>query len=385
MSKYSPHNYRFHSTIVAVLALAGLVVTLFLSWSHYQSYTDITYSSFCAISQTINCDTVAQSPWSILFGLPVAVWGVFGYLLFILFLIQAYEYTPTRVPIWSLLSILGLKFSIISIYFGYISATKIRSYCILCILSYSISFLLFFYSYITHRRFGNGALVANIKRSILYLKSSTSNKIIFFIFFTIVSISIMNIPHYWQYSPPPINNSFLTGITPKGHPWVGAEHPELTIDEYTDYQCFQCYKIHYTLRQLIEKYPDRIRLVHHHYPMDHEVNSVVVPEPFHVGSGKMAQLAIYAASKKKFWETNDLLYEIGRNKQTFNIKMVAEKTDIPVEELAWALDSKEVKEILRYDIWHGMKLGITGTPAFVIQGKVYIGTIPMEILKEHFK
>ncbi|MDD2468708.1 MAG: thioredoxin domain-containing protein [Desulfobulbus sp.] len=224
-------------------------------------------------------------------------------------------------------------------------------------------------------------MVADIKTSTLHLKSSTPNKLIFSAFFITVAIAIITIPHYWEYSPPPLSKSILTGITKEGHPWIGAEQPKLTIDEYTDYQCFQCYKTHYNLRQLIAKYPDRIRLVHHHYPMDNEVNSVVVPEPFHVGSGKMAQLAIYALSKQKFWQINDLLYELGRNKKSFNLKIVSEKIEIPEEELAWSLESKEVKEILRYDIWHGMKLGITGTPAFVIEGKVYSGTIPPEIIK----
>jgi protein-disulfide isomerase len=191
------------------------------------------------------------------------------------------------------------------------------------------------------------------------------------------------IPKYWHFqSFSPRSEHISTGLTEDGHPWVGAEHPELIINEYTDYQCFQCYKTHYMLRRLIAENPDRIRLVHHHYPMDHEVNSVVVPEPFHVGSGKMAMLAIYALAKDKFWQTNDILYEIGRTKKTFDVALVADRVDIPVHEFAWALESNEIKERLRYDIWHGMKLGITGTPTFVINDKVYQGSIPADILQE---
>lgn len=381
MSPSPPRSYRLFSMIVALLCLLGLGVSLYLSWSHYQSYTDINYSSFCAISQTINCDTVAQSPWSIFFGLPVAVWGVIGYLLFTILFISTRRHPLTKTSNWSILTVTSLFFSVISVYLGYVSATKIHAFCILCILSYAISFLLFFFSWMIHRRLSESTLSANFIRSIIHLKSTTPDKILFFVFFTAVVTTIIITPHYWEAPQPLLNNSLLTGITKEGHPWIGAEHPKLTIDEYTDYQCFQCYKTHYKLRQLIAKYPNRIRLVHHHYPMDNEVNPVVVPEPFHVGAGKMAQLAIYALSKDKFWQTNDLLYELGRNKQSFDIKTVSEKIEIPVEELSWALESKEVKEILRHDIWQGMKLGITGTPAFSIQGKVYSATIPVEILQ----
>ena len=57
---------------------------VYLTYLHYKTYTDFAYSSFCALSKTINCDTVAQSPWSVAAGLPVSVWGIFGYLLLLL-------------------------------------------------------------------------------------------------------------------------------------------------------------------------------------------------------------------------------------------------------------------------------------------------------------
>jgi len=35
-----------------------------------------------------------------------------------------------------------------------------------------------------------------------------------------------------------------------------------------------------------------------------------------------------------------------------------------------------------FDIRDGLKLGITGTPAFVIDGKAYLGQLPPEIIKK---
>jgi uncharacterized membrane protein len=57
------------------LAIMGLADAIYLSISHYRVYTDIGYASFCAISKAINCDTVSQSPYSILWGAPVPVLG----------------------------------------------------------------------------------------------------------------------------------------------------------------------------------------------------------------------------------------------------------------------------------------------------------------------
>ena len=64
--------------------MAGLVDSVYLSISHYRVYTDIGYKSFCAISRTINCDTVSQSPFSIFLDVPVPVWGIIGYTFFLL-------------------------------------------------------------------------------------------------------------------------------------------------------------------------------------------------------------------------------------------------------------------------------------------------------------
>lgn len=140
--------------------------------------------------------------------------------------------------------------------------------------------------------------------------------------------------------------------------------------------------MHQFLRNFIAEHPDTIRLVHHHYPMDHEFNNIVVPEPFHIGSGKMAMIAIYAASKNRFWKMNDALYAVGREKQAFNTRFLAEQTGFSAGELAAASQHPQIREALLYDIRQGMKLHITGTPSYVIDGQVYTGSIPAELLQK---
>ena len=45
--------------------------------------------------------------------------------------------------------------------------------------------------------------------------------------------------------------------------------------EFTDYQCFQCRKMHYYLRKLVARYPDKIRITHCSFPMDQEFNPLL--------------------------------------------------------------------------------------------------------------
>ena len=79
---------------------------------------------------------------------------------------------------------------------------------------------------------------------------------------------------------------------------------------------------------------------------------------------------------------NDALYDMGREKQAFSTKTLAERTGFLTGELSAAIQHPQIREALLYDIRQGMKLGIIGTPSYVIDGKVYQGTIPVDILRE---
>jgi uncharacterized membrane protein/protein-disulfide isomerase len=377
-----PLPFPFYFWPVVFLGLAGVADSIYLTISHYKVYTDMAYKSFCAISQAINCDTVSQSPYSVFLGLPVAVWGIIGYVFFLLFMPIARSGDAQRDRIWPSLFFLSLCFCIYSVILALLSTHKIHSYCIMCIVSYAINFMLLFYVWIIRRRFGKSGVTYGLKQDFLFLwKKRVKASSIFIPFFVGVSLTYFFIPHYWQFEPPSLKAAIPKGITEDGHPWIGAENPELTITEFTDYQCFQCKKMHFYLRSLIASHPDKIRLVHRHFPMDHKFNPTIVPEPFHEGSGEMALLAIYAARKGKFWEMNDLLFELGTKGKDIGIRLIAKKTALDFKELSSSRYNRKARRWLLADIWKGMKLRVLGTPGYLINGEVYQGYIPPEIIK----
>ena len=56
---------------VVAIALVGLADALYLAVAHYRNYTDMGYKSFCAVSKSINCDTVSQSSFTKFLDVPV--------------------------------------------------------------------------------------------------------------------------------------------------------------------------------------------------------------------------------------------------------------------------------------------------------------------------
>ncbi len=141
--------------------------------------------------------------------------------------------------------------------------------------------------------------------------------------------------------------------------------------------------MHFVLRKLIAQFPDKIRLIHRHYPIDNEVNQYVAPQPFHVGSGRLALLSIAAGQQGKFWQMNDLIYSELRNKRTsFDLESLAKKTESDFKQLVEDIQSQQTLKILENDIKAGLRHKIIGTPTYVIANIVYEGSIPSEIIKK---
>jgi protein-disulfide isomerase/uncharacterized membrane protein len=362
------------------LALAGLAVTGYLSVSHYRVYTDAAYESFCAISRSINCDTVSQSSYSVFLGLPVPFWGVIGYAFFLLLLAFARGPRAEKRRVWPLLSCVALGFSLYSIVLAMISTWWIESFCILCIVLYGINFLLLYFTWLTRKRFDPDSFFRALQQDLRYGKENRKTVgAVAVAFLACVGLTWSFFPVYWSFEPPAIRTELPHGVTDDGHPWIGAEDAELVITEFTDYLCFQCNKMHYYLRNLMVRYPGKLKIIHRHFPMDQQVNPLL-QQPVHVGSGMLALFALYAASQDKFWQMSDHLFATARFTGSVRVAALAETVGLDPTGLKDAMNDPVLWKKLRADMTDGFKLGVSGTPTFVVNGRLFEGYLPPEII-----
>lgn len=351
----------------------------YLTLAHYRNFTDISYQSFCAISRSLNCDTVAQSPYSIFLGVPMAVWGCIGYAIFgaLLLLFKPNEKAFQGT---ALLCLIAFLFSLVSIALALVSTVYIHSYCLLCLTSYGVNFGLFLTTWMAQSRFGSSSFRANLQKDFARLREQHRKAIgIGLASVALTGVAAIFYPQYWLLEALSANTHIDSGVTEDGNPWIGAEHPTLTIIEYTDYLCFQCGKMHNHLRQLVNKYPDQIRLIHRHFPLDSLVNPAA-KETVHPNAGLIALFALMAQKHNLFWEVNDALYREARAKKSINFKSIAQEVGIDLTHFQEELDSLQLKEKLINDIRAGISFKMTATPSYVIDGKLYSGSIPDRIL-----
>ena len=110
--------------VLIVLAVAGIVASSLALREHYRTDT-----SPCSINERWDCGIVNHSPYAVLFGIPVAVIGIAGYLLLgILAFQKAY-----RLMLAAALGGLGF-----ALYLAHIESAVLGVWCIYCVISLGV-------------------------------------------------------------------------------------------------------------------------------------------------------------------------------------------------------------------------------------------------------
>ncbi|MBN1607656.1 MAG: hypothetical protein JW940_13545 [Polyangiaceae bacterium] len=66
-------------TAVLVVLVIGLALSGELVRLHFAAASNPAHHSYCSVNETVSCDAVTRSKYALVFGVPLAIWGVFGY------------------------------------------------------------------------------------------------------------------------------------------------------------------------------------------------------------------------------------------------------------------------------------------------------------------
>ena len=138
-----------------------------------------------------------------------------------------------------------------------------------------------------------------------------------------------------------------------------TKNPKLTIVEFTEFQCPYCSRIAPVMKELNEKYPDKIKFVYKHFPLS-----------FHSNARSAAASSIAAHKQGKFWEYRYALAPHSRELGDSIYVEVAKQIGLNVEQFKkdMVLDSAMNARIDK-DFQLGTEVGVQGTPNFYINGK----------------
>jgi len=165
--------------------------------------------------------------------------------------------------------------------------------------------------------------------------------------------------------PPPIQR---IEVSVQGAPHKGGEKAAVTIVEFSDFHCPFCRRVIPTLAQIESKYGEKIKLVFRDFPI----------ESLHPGATKAHEAARCANEQGKFWAYHDKLFASSPSTSPDFFTGIAKELGLDVAAFDTCLRSGKFDTAIKKDIEEGKRAGVTGTPAFFINGRLVGGAQPLD-------
>lgn len=156
-------------------------------------------------------------------------------------------------------------------------------------------------------------------------------------------------------------------------PVYGPETAEITIIEFSDFECPFCQKWHTEVwPQLKAAYPDQIRLVYRDFPLTN----------IHPNATPAASAANCAGDQDFYWEYNDLLYSDRHSLNKTGYLAYADELGMDIEVFTACLESGSYNSEVMADFEYAAKLGVSSTPTFFVNGIPVVGAQPFEVFSQ---
>ncbi len=389
------------------LTLVGIALSVYLSIHHIEVNSNSDAGpSFCAISASFDCDSVARSAYSELAGIPLANLGLafyiwLGWLSFSSFRGRENNIDSAIV----LLSSLGLIFSLF--YLG-ISWFVLGTICIFCSMLYVCGIAIFFLSL---KLRGDGGLLKSLLAGLVaglswFFSIGAKDLILDLVFLACAVFSLFKLPealHGLFYSQKAQLQPVVSADDSSYRDWLaaptkkfvlnssgsiverdfirGASNAKVTLVEFSDLECPHCRRAAPTFKALLNKYPESLRVVSRNFPLDSTCNNGV-PKSVVKSSCRGARATRCAGeiSDTMYWKIHDELFkypnwdssllddldnyfEEGNDRTKFKVCM---ESDYPVG--------------VQRDIREADRVGLQSTPTIFLNGKL-VGTSKKEVLE----
>jgi len=379
--------------ILSFFSGIGMMVASILTVRHYflANYPEnIFEGSFCDISAFFNCDSSAFSSISAVMGVPIGFFGLIVGAVFALgalFPSESFERTSSFIAFLNVLGVIALLTYAVFV---------MKSLCLLCTGFYVFSLLSFFLFWKFGISQGRGGFFERFFHPsfkmlvtfacitalgaygmILYHEAKKDAQ-------AAVSLRIIK-----QFRDLPVvgNPSFLSPYwTVRSTEYF--EDAPIQVVEFSDFLCPDCLFLTREFDILKEEFAGKINIVFQFFPLEGLCNDVVAEKDIHPGACELAYIAAYDPAK--FVAIHD---------ETFANFNAARRPEWR-QELAMkygveeAFNDPVTHDIIRSIVNTGMEYektsdqfsyGIRSTPTMIINGRMIIGTLPLDQMRAIFQ
>lgn len=154
-------------------------------------------------------------------------------------------------------------------------------------------------------------------------------------------------------------------------PATGEKDAKITLIEFSDYQCPFCKRVRPTIWRIMDEYKGKVRYVFMDFPLS-----------FHKDAKKAHEAAQCAGDQGKYFEFNRKIFDGQPKMSVDDMKQYAKELQLNTKEFDKCLDSGKNAKRVEDFAQRGENAGVSGTPAYFINGIMLSGAMPYESFKE---
>lgn len=155
----------------------------------------------------------------------------------------------------------------------------------------------------------------------------------------------------------------------------GPRSAQVVLVEYGDYECPNCLNAWPVVQELRRTFGDRLAFVFRHFPQS----------SIHPHASAAAQAAEAAGAQGRYWAMHDLLFSRQQDLATLDLTHLALQLGLEVYKFQSSLDAGAYVRKVEQDSLGGRESGVTGTPAFFLNGCRYRGAAEFEAIASEIR
>jgi len=369
---------RTRKLLLAFAAL-GLAASLASTYVHYRLVTDASYSSVCDISTTVSCTQAYLSRYGTFWGVPVALGGVFYFVLVMLLsTFGGKPSSPSRENMPGYIFALSTVALAFVLYLAWASFFQLKTVCVLCVATYVAVIAIFIISG-GATRFPMTTLPRRALRDAGTLAKSPAALLITVLFVGAAAVMVSMFPGDAESATeavaapqyPPLTDTQRAAfekwwdLQPKVDVPIDPEGAKVVIVKFNDFQCPPCRLTYNEYKAIIAKYTatGQVKYFLKHFPLDPECNP---SGGQHQAACEAAAAHVMARSKGTMDKLEAWLFA---NQPTLTPEVVRQGAAQVGGISDFDARYQDALTQVKVDIGLGSRLGVRSTPTFYINGR----------------
>ncbi|MBI3087796.1 MAG: DsbA family protein [Candidatus Omnitrophica bacterium] len=362
------------------LSLAGIGVCGYLAFIHVALMRgELFGGAACGAEGSIfNCHAVTASSFGSVFGVPLALWGLIGYLATLSLAFIAWQFPDWAARALALLAGVSLLFVTLDLVLLAIMLTQIHYLCPLCLATYLVNLLL-----LLSAKWAStqpwGALLRAIPQAAGAFLPQPRVAVVWVFWGVVLTGTVGTLASHAainfaaqgdqanmqkqmaQY----IKNQRPVSVSTTGDPVLGPSGGSIQLIEFSDFLCPVCQRASRFNPILLATHQRQTSFVFKHFPLDQECNATV-KRTLHNGACRIAAATECAHEQGKFWPFHDRIFRKGSGYKPAELEADARGLGLDMAAYRTCMGTGRGMEAVKRDIeehLHGHRPGDGGGQA----------------------